>query len=85
MDEDKPKRKRKRKQKETSGERKPNWKEYIATVEDVYNRKKWLSLQREIVADNGRGLLFLKKVRILVSILQPFPVSNSVWTKFEAP
>ncbi len=46
MDEDKPK--RKRKQKETSGERKPrsaqrdalhakNWKEYMATVEDIQN------------------------------------------------
>ena len=35
MDEDKPK--RKRKQKETSGERKPSWKEYMATVEDIQN------------------------------------------------
>jgi hypothetical protein len=35
MDEDKPKMKRKKK--ETSGERKPNWKEYMATVEDIQN------------------------------------------------
>ena len=35
MDEDKPKKKRKKK--ETSGERKPNWKEYMATVEDIQN------------------------------------------------
>ena len=35
MDEDKPKRKQKKK--ETAGERKPNWKEYMATVEDIQN------------------------------------------------
>ena len=35
MDEDKPKSKRKKK--ETCGERKPNWKEYMATVEDIQN------------------------------------------------
>ena len=35
MDEDKPKKKRKKK--ETAGERKPNWKEYMATVEDIQN------------------------------------------------
>ena len=35
MEEEKPKMKRKKK--ETSGERKPNWKEYMATVEDIQN------------------------------------------------
>ena len=35
MDEDKPKRKQKKK--ETAGERKPNWKEYMASVEDIQN------------------------------------------------
>ena len=31
------KQKKKRKKKETGGERKPNWKEYTATVEDIQN------------------------------------------------
>ena len=31
------KQKKKRKKKETGGERKPNWKEYMATVEDIQN------------------------------------------------
>ena len=35
MEEDKPKKKRKKK--ETNGERKANWKEYMATVEDIQN------------------------------------------------
>ena len=39
MDEDKPKRKRKKKEGggEPKQERKPNWKEYMATVEDIQN------------------------------------------------
>ena len=35
MEEDKPKKKRKKR--ETASERKPNWKEYMATVEDIQN------------------------------------------------
>ena len=35
MNEEKPKKKRKKKDAEGSKERKPNWKEYTATVEDI--------------------------------------------------